>query len=464
MSIEIKRGPGSLPSKWGKAETVLHRLSLFTFGAMLILSPFRIRFVMLTRPIPPIYKDYTDFMLFGSDVFLLITLALWGVMRLFNSRRLNYGPIFLTIPIVGVILTGFISAIYSIDPALTLYHSIRLLLLFGLYLYIINEIHRIEELVLPVSLMLFVQAIVGIGQILRQQSIGMGILGELDLNATWHGVSVVTAGGIRSLRAYGLADHPNILGGCLAFGLVIIAGWYVTSKARWRTISTALYCLASLALFYTYSRSAWLAFISAMIIILALLYRSKRLVAARNWTQLVAACFIVLLPFLWQNASYLGVRLNSQRSFQQNPQENQSIGERLLLNNAANDIFANHPLTGVGLGAFPLALRDRYPDLPVDYQPAHFTLLDAAAEVGIFGALAYALAMTAPWLALWLNRKRLAISPPLITVTALLWAVSMVGFFDYYTWLLAPGRIWQYLAWGLWGLVYHSSHLSVAYD
>jgi hypothetical protein len=312
--------------------------------------------------------------------------------------------------------------------------------------------------------MVFAQAVVGISQVLRQRSLGLGFLGELDLNPIWQGVSIVSSEGIRSLRAYGLTDHPNILGGCLAFGLVLIAGWYVNSGIKWRTIAAALFCLGTLALFYTYSRSAWLAFVTAMLILLAVLYRAKRMAAVRNWTQLVGACFILLLPFLWYNANYLGVRLDARSSFQENPQENQSIGERIRLNEAANELFARHALTGVGLGTFPLALRQQIPDFPLDYQPAHFTLLDAAAEVGMIGALFYAMAMTAPWLALLLNRKRLLPSTTLFTVTALLWAVSFVGFFDYYTWLLVPGRIWQWLAWGVWGLVYQSSHKPVIHD
>ena len=43
------------------------------------------------------------------------------------------------------------------------------------------------------------------------------------LDPTQSGVSIVAAsGGSRLLRAYGLTDHPNILGGCLAFGLLLL--------------------------------------------------------------------------------------------------------------------------------------------------------------------------------------------------------------------------------------------------
>jgi hypothetical protein len=36
-------------------------------------------------------------------------------------------------------------------------------------------------------------------------------------------------------------------------------------------------------------------------------------------------------------------------------------------------------------------------------------------------------------------------------------AVTVVSLLDYYSWLLAPGRLWQWLIWGLWAVVYQSS-------
>jgi hypothetical protein len=168
-----------------------------------------------------------------------------------------------------------------------------------------------------------------------------------------------------------------------------------------------------------------------------------------------------LLPFVLQNLNYLGVRLNYRSSFTTVPQETQSIGERALLNQAANMIFADHALTGVGLGTLPLAMLARFPDFPVNYQPAHFVLLDAAAETGIFGALFFLVLTISPWAALFLNRRRLVFSPTLIGVSALLLSVTIIGFLDYYTWSLPPGRLWQWMTWGLWAVVYQASFKEV---
>jgi len=79
--------------------------------------------------------------------------------------------------------------------------------------------------------------------------------------------------------------------------------------------------------------------------------------------------------------------------------------------------------------------------------------LDAAVETGILGAAFYLALLLAPWFAFYLNR-RMKFRPDLIATTGVLLSLTIVGFFDYYTWLLAPGRIWQWLAWALWARFY----------
>jgi len=428
-----------------------------SFGLTLVLIPFRFRMDLLPRPFPPIYADYTDFLLFASDVTLLVTLGFWLISMMLEPRPIYLGPLYLTLPIAGFTSIGLLSAFLSIDPSLSFYHSVRLFVLLGMYLFIVNEIRAMRQIVAPIAVMLFLQSVVGIVQALSQGSVGLQALGELSLNPDWNGVSVVSADGIRYLRVYGLTDHPNILGGCLAFGMILLAYWYIHPENKWRHAASGIFSLSALGLLYTFSRSAWLALLGGMGAIGILLIVSKQKIAFRALLGLLAVSLILLIPFIWQNAGLLGVRFNWQGSFSSATQENQSIGERILLNRAANEIFTEHALIGVGLGAFPRALQAKYPEFSLNYQPPHMTLLDVAAELGLFGALFYAIVMVAPWLALWSNRKNVIYSPELLSVIALLIAVSTVGLFDYYTWLLAPGRLWQWLAWGLWGSIYRVS-------
>jgi O-antigen ligase len=446
-------------------------LARLSFTLTLFAIPLRYRIVILERPHPSIYKDYTDVLFFASDLFLLLTLGFWLVSLALASPRLRLRPYFLTLPVIVLPLAGLISAFASIDPLLSAYHTLRLFVLAGFYLYVLNEVASLSWLVLPVALQVLVQASIAIGQVLKQHDLGLQVFGEYALDPDWPGVSIVMDQGERFLRAYGLSDHPNLLGGCLAFGLLVIAAWYITSGSRWRWLAIPISAIGAIGLFLTFSRSAWLALALAGGFMTACLFLLRQRLPLARLVGMLAAGVIATAPFLWVYAGIAGVRLNRGDSLSEIPQEVQSLGARQLLNDSARQLFSQNPLTGAGLGTFPLALQRLYPEFRTQYQPVHFTLLEAAAETGIFGSLFYGLALLTPWLALWLNRRRLVFTAgdshfqsdchlqtlPLIGVSGLLLAVTVVGLFDYYTWLLAPGRLWQWLAWGLWAVAFRSS-------
>jgi hypothetical protein len=78
-------------------------------------------------------------------------------------------------------------------------------------------------------------------------------------------------------------------------------------------------------------------------------------------------------------------------------------------------------------------------------------LAEVAAETGLPGAAIYMIVLSLPWLLLFHGRKSLWFSIRLAGVTALLSAVSVISFLDYYPWLSNAGSAWQWLIWGLWG-------------
>jgi O-antigen ligase len=419
--------------------------------------PWRLRITILKRPQPPIYGDYTDFLLFIPDILMLLTLLFWMFSLILRPRRIRLGPAFISLPLAGITLMGGLSVFSSVDPALSAYHTLRLLSLFGFYLFILNEIRSLQDLALPAGLLIFSQGLVGVAQVLSRHSLNLQSLGEYQLDPSWNGVSIVWANGVRLLRAYGLSDHPNILGGCLACALLILGVKYASIKSgSMRSVYVALFGLGALTLLLTFSRSAWVALIAGSVLGIGLLYKVGYAQEAKQWFFLSLSSLILLSPFLLYLAPYLGVRLGIGGSFSQVPSEVQSIGERQLLDQSANRLFAQHPITGVGLGAFPLALQQVFPNFPVDYQPAHLVLLDVAVETGLFGALFYLMLLSAPWLALLLRRKQLNFSVSLIGASALLLAISLTSLFDYYTWLLVPGRLLAWLAWGLWASIYYA--------
>ncbi|MBI5649041.1 MAG: O-antigen ligase family protein [Chloroflexi bacterium] len=431
------------------------------FAASIVLLPFRFRFTLLARPIGTIYNDYTDLLLFTSDLFVILTLALWTITRAREPNRISFGSRALTLAIFGLTAIAFVIAPFSIDPLLAFYHAIRLTLLGALYLFVINEI-TLGWIAIPAAIQIFIQATVGIAQVLRQHSIGLSWLGEYELDPAWRGVSIVWAEGVRSLRAYGLTDHPNILGGCFAFALLMLVAWRIHRDERWSAPIVAVFALGTLGLLITFSRAAYLAFGAGIGSMLILFFATKQTRALRDLIALIFAALVLIAPFVWHNANYLGVRLNAVGASGVVGADSAML-ERGALNSAANRIFVDAPIFGIGVGALPQAMRARFPDFPLNYQPAHIALLNAAAETGIGGALFYALALIAPWCALWINRRRLNFSPALVGVSAALLAVTLIGFFDYYTWLLAPGRLWQWTIWGAWSALYRASFIGATH-
>lgn len=401
---------------------------------------------------PPLYDDYTNILLFAVDVAMITTLLLWTISIAISRRKLTLGPRHIWIPLIGLTLAGWLSVVSSFDPLLSIYHAIRLILLFWFYLFIINEIRSVSWVLIPVSLQVVIQAVIAEGQSVAQRSLGFQILGEHLLDPSVSGISIVTANGTRLLRAYGLSDHPNILGGSLAFGILLLLAAYLYSPKPVPILAAILPGFP--ALLVTFSRSAWLAFLGGTAFIMCVLIMSNHWMAIKRIFWLFLMGLFLLIPFLLAYAGFFGTRLNADNSFNTPSVEQQSIGERFLLIKSTIPIFLKHPFGGIGLGASPRALESAFPKFPVGYEPPHLAIFDAALETGIPGAAFYLILIISP-LVIFFNQRMSLLSNPLSSVTlALLLSLTIVGFFDYYSWYLVPGRMWQWLGWGLWAVTY----------
>ena len=437
------------------AADVSRRLARLTFGATVVLSPLRAAAVLFSRPEPPVYSGYTDFVLPASEIALLATLLLWAVSLAASPRPISFGPGFLRWPLLGLLALVWLGVPFSIDPPLSAFNAAQFLILAALAVYALNEIDSLAALAWPLGLMVGLQSIVGLGQLVAQRSLGLQWLGELVLDPARNGVSVVAASGTpRLLRAYGLTDHPNILAGLLAFGLLILALGSGRIRGR-RSVAIGLVVVLGLgALFATFSRASWIAAASGLIVGLAMLAAAmRRPRVGRRWLAVVAAGAVVIAVLIVPYGGYIGVRLGFDSAA--SVTEEMSIGERAILTKAASSIVLNHPLTGTGLDTLPLAMAQAEPGLTFDYQPAHIVLLDVAAEAGIMAALCYLAVLVVPWLALLRLRGRW--TPELAAASAALAAVTVVGLFDYYTWTFMPGRIWAWLVLALWAGAYARS-------
>ncbi len=423
----------------------LNLLARVFFALGIILAPLRWRIVLWSRPTFPVYPDYTNFLIYASDIALIGTLGFWGLSLFLLPRKLHPGSASIWIPLIGLTLAGFVSTFGGIDPVLSWYQVIRLVLLFLFYLYIVNEIIAPAWVLVPVGLQLILQSMVAIPQSVLQNSIGLSALGELRLDPNAAGTGIVSVGGLRSLRAYGLADHPNILGGCLAFGLVLLLACIVYGKSRSRWLALTAFLPGLLALVMTFSRSAWLGFFTGSLFIVGVDAFAHKWDSVKRAVMLGCLGLLLVGPFIIKNISLFSSRVNGL-DLSQDP----AMQERAYLIGAGNTIFVEHSALGVGLGASPLAMKSRFPDLRTNFQPPHYTLLEVAMETGVFGATFYFLLMVLPVMLFLARWRTYAEQPIMVGAFALLLALMVVGFFDYYPWLNEAGRIWQWLAWAVW--------------
>lgn len=90
------------------------------------------------------------------------------------------------------------------------------------------------------------------------------------------GVSVVQTAAGRFLRAYGGFPHPNILGGWMAIGILVSAAYAQKLDEQRACLMSIIAALFSIASFYSFSRSAWLAMTIGLIVALSVSFPRRR--------------------------------------------------------------------------------------------------------------------------------------------------------------------------------------------
>jgi O-antigen ligase len=204
---------------------------------------------------------------------------------------------------------------------------------------------------------------------------------------------------------------PAIGGSMLiaALGLHLPAAMCGRGRLRWVALAG---CLATiLALLATGTRGAWLASIGLIAISLAVMawrVRPRRRLL-RPMVGLVVGGVLtaaIAWPILGRDiVQRAETGWREVTGAIQNQRYETNTGMRILMARVAGESFTAHPIHGIGIGSFQIALRDRFEALVGRPMPealmhdhTHNTLLHAAAVTGVVGA---ALTMTVAALGIW---------------------------------------------------------------
>ena len=329
----------------------------------------------------------------------LIIILSWGITvwnRWREGQPFNLGQRHITLPLLAFTLWG----ILSLDPALTrrtFLQGLGLGLGWFVYLYLLNNRRNWSR---PLLVILIIQSTVALGQFLTQHDLGLTSLGELPLNPVFSGVSVLSARGIRWLRAYGLTTQSNQLGALFAvLLLILIPAWHNQTRPRSEQFLYNLgISLGAAALFVTFSRSAWIACLAGLSI-WAVGQRRPWLSAWHTHRQTllrrIGFSLLIFLPAILLALLYGDLVLSRVTNLDQ-PLEATSVNDRLTAMELAQKVISLNWVMGVGLGNY----ADYARQLDANAFTVHNIPLLMLAELGLPGGLLWLWLVTAPFLPL----------------------------------------------------------------
>lgn len=326
---------------------------------------------------------------------------------------------------------AFFSLTLSRFSSIGWFHMIHVLSAALLFFLLDDERTQMKSVLIAFLLGLIVPVLFGWFQVLTGVSPASTLFGTAAKDAQTLGVAVVETTVGRTLRAYGTFPHPNIFGGYLVVGVVIL-GWLARRMKSKRDLAVMLFFASILGSTFviTFSRSAWLGILIGASVSTALMLKQKKKLPRRLVWVVGMGCVSVLATIIIFH-SQVFARFNPSLRL-----EAISIEERTSQYQTFGNVFFASPILGVGPNAYTFTLSEQDPGQPVwAYQPIHNVFLLILAELGLVGFLFFLF---------WISRiGRMSLmfvrTPDGMFALTLGVSLIVIGFFDHYLWSLWPG-------------------------
>ena len=381
-----------------------------------------------------------------AEVTALIAIAAYALAGWPNLKALRFGwrKIF-ALALIGLLLLEALSITWSLQRGLAAMQTLHVVVWAAFALMIACADWSASAMTLALLAGLLANSLAGFVEI------GMQPLVQIIPQNS--GLSVVFNGAERWLRIYGLSAHPNILGGHLAVGLILIPGLFATPQRIKRLGLIAAWLIVGATLLLTFSRSAWLAVISGGIAALIGLARGKLLKRLRlkPLLALIGVGLVIVGIFVLSFQPFLINRFEVTTV----PFETRAITDRITTAQLALQIFGAQPLNGVGISQFIVVAARDLSGTSLDW--VHNVPLLAAAELGLGGiVLIVSLIISLGTIGVQRWRTR-SISIWQAFVGGGLIALIVVMQFDHYVWTTPQGGLlWAWLV-GWWLRAEHTT-------
>lgn len=378
---------------------VLVRVIQYLSYLFLFLLPWQTILIFQDRFVNGAKWEYGTLGMYGTEMLgwvLVVLFMAWYVFRLKNSefRIQNFSwsrdRIFV-LSVLLFILYSLLLSFFAFDSSLAVQHTERILLGFLLFfLFTIGPVDPMRALwavvlgSVPVSML-------GLWQFFSQSTFASSVLGLSQYAVQDAGTSIIASDHIgRWLRAYGSFSHPNVFGGYLALVLMSALLLYRTSGRWGRVVLHATVALQTGALFFTFSRSAWIASGVGVFVYLFTNFckGNSSLLFRKGEGHLSAIYPLISCVSVFMLCAFIYFPLVQTRMSGASVNEVASITERVDGYGQARQLFQNNVWFGIGPGQYTRALIAEYPDNPGWwYQPVHVVPVLMLAEVGFVGLM-----------------------------------------------------------------------------
>ncbi|NUM25646.1 MAG: O-antigen ligase family protein [Candidatus Buchananbacteria bacterium] len=426
----------------------------YLFYLFIFLLPWQTRLIWRDASLNGFTWEYGRFSLYGTEILLWVILFLYAAWLIVNRPTAKLTAreylaylrqprvIAYWLVVIFLLLAGF-SVIGSIDAVLAYYHWFWLIEAVALFSLIVNFNFSLRRLAVAWVGSAAIQSVFAIWQFFNQYVFANKWLGLAWQFPTQGGSIILQTDSERWLRAYGSLPHPNILAGFLVVALLLLLYLAFSTNTR---ILLRIFILSSLlvitpALFFSFSRSAWIALIVCLIVLSFWLYRRHDKALNRTFYQIFLLLVLMVVILGLNLTDPLVTRLVGRE-----PLEISSISLRMTFTEQAWNIIQTRPWQGTGVGNYTLGV---YHDINSSwpgyyYQPVHNLYLLILAEMGIFGALTFAALLGL------LGYMAFRQGPSLEKMIIILSLASclVISLFDHYFWTLYFGVMvfWVVLA------------------
>jgi O-antigen ligase len=328
------------------------------------------------------------FELLPSDLLIPLLFVVWVIDKIKNDRKLRFGKIgktivfFLFVLVITYLINAFRFEFIQMAVAFTYLGRFGMYLILAIMAFDLLERDK-SKVFQKVLLSTMVASMVLISL--------LGFL-QLELFPSFLELGMYLEGWDPHIgRLLSTWFDPNYIGGFLSFilAITIAIGLYFRHKKsvqakRWFLVIAVISVIGLAALYFTFSRSGYL----AMLIALAVLafFKSRKLLVAIALIALLAFSFSPRVQERTTEAVDSGkalIGLDSQRALDPTAQL------RVWSWSFAWEMIQDHPWLGVGYGRYAYEINHRGHGLPSDHSSggSDSSLLTIWAQTGLFGIL-----------------------------------------------------------------------------